>query len=292
MRRWRWVLVAALVVACGESDVGEGPSDPTVELFGEGAISTEAPEFAIAFTPDGDTAFFNRTPLDRSRLDLMVSVRVDGRWADATLFEPTAGFAAIDPFMSDSGRLYFSSDWEGQGLSGSFDLWYVDRTPDGWSSATVLPPPINTDSSDVFNSFTSDGVMAFSSRRDGVRRVYATHRSGEGWSEPELQRFGGTDAASNPAIARDGSFIVVATNPTGGPSDLHVSCATDTGWSDLIVLPEPINSPFGELAPALASDWLYFTSERPGIVGPQPEGVRPPGDIYRTATSYLRTLCD
>ena len=58
--RWWWTLVVALLASCANSDIAEESPSPTIELFGEGAISTEAPEFAIAFTPDGDTAFFNR----------------------------------------------------------------------------------------------------------------------------------------------------------------------------------------------------------------------------------------
>ena len=77
MGRWtldRWSLLMAAAVAGACSDAEEPPASeaiaipPVVELFAEGAVSTEAPEFATAFSLSGDTVWFNRTPPDRSRL--------------------------------------------------------------------------------------------------------------------------------------------------------------------------------------------------------------------------------
>ena len=54
-------------------------------------------------------------------------------------------------------------------------------------------------------------------------------------------------------------------------------------WSEFQNLGPKVNSPlYADFAPGLSKDdkILYFGSERPGIVGEQEEGVRPPGDIY------------
>ena len=292
MRGWP-VAVAALAAGCvGGDEAATEVAAPEVELFGAGTISTEAPEFAIAFSADGDTAYFNRTPADRSRLDLMVSVRVSGNWSEARPFGPTAGIPAIDPFMPASGaELFFSSNLESTESPGSFGLWYVRRTEAGWSAPVALPRPVNSDSSDVFNSISADGLMVFSSRRAGSRRIYATRYDGARWSPPTPIQFGTMTDASNPAISPDGSFIVIAAAVEGRGADLFVSCREEGGWSRPRALSDPINSGFAELAPALTDEWLYFTSERPGIVGPQAEGVRPPGDIYRTPVRPISGSC-
>ena len=292
MRGWRLVLAAVAAGCGGGADVSTEVAGPEVELFGAGTISTEAPEFAIALSPDGDTAYFNRTPTDRSRLDLMVSVRVSGAWSGARPFAPTSEMSAIDPFMPVSGaELFFSSNQESPESPGSFGLWYVRRIADGWSEPIALPRPVNSDSSDVFNSISSDGLMVFSSTRDGPRRIYSTRRDGEGWSPPVPIQFGEVTEASNPAISPDGRFMVIAAPVEGRGADLFVSCLEEGGWTQPQALPDPISSRFAELAPALTDEWLYFTSERPGVVGRRPEGVRPPGDIYRTPVRHIAGLC-
>ena len=53
---------------------------PTPRIFAPGAISTSDPEFAISFAPDSRTAYFNRTPADRSRIFTLMSSFVDGGW--------------------------------------------------------------------------------------------------------------------------------------------------------------------------------------------------------------------
>ena len=49
-----------------------------------------------------------------------------------------------------------------------------------------------------------------------------------------------------------------------------------------------VNSPFADFAPAFSPDgrYLFFTSERPGIVPAQASG-RPPGDIYQIDVAAL-----
>lgn len=297
-----WIAIVTTLAACGaDGDTGSGDaaaeaetSQATVELVGRGTVSSELPEFATTLSPDRDTIFFNRTTVDRSRIELLVSVRSDDAWTPARPFAPTEGIEAIDPFMAADGRrLYFSLLTSRPGASvDSPDLWYVDRVEGGWGEPIALPEPINSDSSDVFNSLASDGTMVFSSRRDAERRVYETRWTGDGWSDPVPIRFGDVTGVSNPAISPDGRFLVVSASlGEAAPPDLYVACRTDAGWGDLRRLPEPVNGPLAEFAPGIAGDFLYFTSERPGVVDATPDAERPPGDIYRTPVAVAAAPC-
>ena len=49
-------------------------------LLAPGVVSTAAPEFATAFSPDDRRVFFNRTTADRSRITLVSAVRVGEGW--------------------------------------------------------------------------------------------------------------------------------------------------------------------------------------------------------------------
>ncbi|MEM7415856.1 MAG: hypothetical protein AAF389_10200 [Gemmatimonadota bacterium] len=297
MGRWTLgrcsLLVPAVVVgACSDADepAGSEPitTPPVVELFAAGAVSTEAPEFATAFSLSSDTVWFNRTPPDRSQLDLFFSVRTPDGWSEGSVFPPLEGVAAIDPFVSfDGERLYFSSSLSGAGtLDGSFNLWWI-ALGEAAPTPTPMPAPINSDSSDVFNSFARDGRMVFSSRRDGVRAVYEV--VGDEARHIPLVEDG--RSASNPAIHPTGEILVFASAAEGDPPDLYVSCRSAQGWGAPVRLEEPINSPFTDFAPGFGPGYLYFTSERPGVSGAVPDGVRPPGDVYRTPVGPIERLC-
>lgn len=298
-------LVAPLLVtACGGAppDAPEGresaetPSSPlSVELVGPGTVSSELPEFAAALSPSGDTLWFNRTSADRSRIELYWAFREGDGWRDAGRFPPTEGWAAWDPFLTPDGRhLWITVDGpRPDGSDGDLDLWRMERTEEGWSEPRFVPPPLNSDSTEVFNSLTRDGLLVFSSYRgDGVRRIWAARPDGEGgWSEPEPLDLGVGPEASNPAVAPDGSFLVLSLREGDAAPDLVVWCRSGEGWIRGAPLPEPINGPWADFAPAVTERHLWFTSERPGVVGEQPDSVRPPGDLYRVDLAPVRAAC-
>jgi hypothetical protein len=60
-------------------------------------------------------------------------------------------------------------------------------------------------------------------------------------------------------------------------------------WSPARNLGPAVNSPFADFAPAFSPDgkYLFFTSERPGIVPTPATGARPPGDIYQIEVAAL-----
>ncbi len=282
--------VAAGVGACG-ADPGDAP---TVELFAPGVVSSPDPEFAVAFSPSGDTVFFNRTPPDRSRLELWTAVRDGDGWAPAEPFGPTVGWGAVDPFVSSDGRTLWVSS--GAPLDsappGDFNLFTLTRTDGAWPAAPrPLPRPVRSDSSEAFNSVTDDGLLVVGSTRGGTRRVWSSRRSGAGWSDPVVLDLGGEDPASNPAIRRDGSLLVFVRRSDAGDPDLWVACRTATGWGAPQRLPEPVNSPWADFAPAFGPDHFYFTSERPGVVGAVADSIRPPGDLWRTPLEVVDGLC-
>lgn len=292
-----WVALLALI-GCDrapdrEARVTNGIGGIEVQVVGPGVVSTDLPEFASAFSPDGNTIYFNRTPADRSSIELFYSVRTERGWSESRRFPATQGITAIDPFFSlDGGRLYFASPRvrENSGHE-SLSIWFVERTQGSWSELTDVGEPINSDSADYFISLALDGTVAFSSTRNGTLGIYLSSRTPSGWSAPELLTLEGAPSASNPLISPDGSLMVVSAAGPNGSSDLLVACRVASGWGRPRRLPDPVNSQFAEFAPAMAGEYLYFTSERPGIVGPQPDSIRPPGDLYRTHSRVLTDLC-
>lgn len=290
------VLACALLLqACGESSEEDPREVPLreqpvvdVEMIGEGVISTEAPEFAAAFTPSGDTLFFTRASRNRDDLGIMFSVRDSAGWSEPAVAPFSGGgHRDVDPFVTpDGSRLYFSSDRPAPVGASDMNTWWVDREAEGWSEARTAGPPLNSPASDVFVSTTRDGTLYFSSRRGGrTQAVYRTRPTEEGWERPEPLAFESLESAGNPLVGPDGDFLVLTSIPPGGSPDLYLSCPEGDGWSEPKRLPKGINTGSAEFAPALhpVDSTLVFTSERPGVVAEPPESGRPPGDLYRAA---------
>jgi Tol biopolymer transport system component len=304
---WSLTLAAALT-ACAERPRAASPkplaplipASETPQVFAPGVISTAAPEFAITFSPDGQTAYFNRASEDRQQLGIYASQRVGGAW-DSPVMAPFASpYRDVDPFMAPGGRrLYFSSTRPlvAGGAAGEFDTWYVERSGAGWSAPVHAGSVLNSAPADVFVSLDREGMLYFSSSRDGTLRIYASRPAGTGWTPPEKVPFEPnlSEGANNPLISRDGQILIyAATRPDGlGGADLYVTCRRGEGWSQGQNLGPEINSPFADFAPALSPDGetFFFTSERPGITPARQDGTRPPGDIYFVSARLVRRRC-
>lgn len=267
----------ALALLAAPADAGEP------EIFEPTMISRRLPEFGLALTPDGKTAFFNRSTADLRMTTILSSTHTDEGWS----FPEPAPFSAVDtsdvdPFVTaDGSRLWFASRREG-GLGG-LDLWYVERTDDGWGEPVNAGAPVNSESDDRHATATREGEVYFSSDRGGALRVYRSTLGEAGWSEPAAVSLGSVEEAGDPLIALDATFLLVTRAAEGDTTDLWISCPDGDGWGEPTRLPEPVNSEYSELAPALhpSEPVLFFTSERPGRIQEIHEGGLRPGDIWR-----------
>jgi Tol biopolymer transport system component len=67
-----------------------------------------------------------------------------------------------------------------------------------------------------------------------------------------------------------------------GEAALFIARRNGESWGPGRNLGAGINSEFNDYAPSISPDgrYLFFTSERPGVVFEIPEGAKDPGDIY------------
>ncbi len=305
----RQMLLAYLVILAGCARSGArvpvpaAPYTPsatlaTPRIFAPGAISTAAPEFGISFAPDSRTAYFNRTSADRSRIVALASRFSDGQWEPAV---PVAFadslYRDLDLFVAPGGaRIFFSSNRPVLGVAPKdLDTWYVDRQGTGWSTPFHVSGPVNSRAQDVFVSITRSGTLYFASDRAGNSDIYRAPPTEGGYSE--VERLPGAintpGSESNPLIGPDESFLIFAADRPGGlgATDLYVSHRRDGVWQAPQNLGAPVNSPYADFAPGLSPDrrYLYFTSERPGIVADTVVGRRP-GDIYQVELGAIAAM--
>ncbi|NER12872.1 hypothetical protein GWK08_05435 [Leptobacterium flavescens] len=296
MKNFIFLMTVFCIISC--KSTADEPME--AQIVGEGSISLDAPEFATSVSSDQKQMYFNRTSPDRSQMQLMYTEFKDGKWTEAEALPfSTEEHRDVDPFLTHDGkRLYFSSTRplkEGEEKK-DFDTWYVEKVNGKWSEPINPGVPMNSDSTEIFVSMAKNRNAYFVSERSGERTIMVSRFKDGDYQQAEkitLRLRGKPIYASNPGIASDESFMIVAVrDPEGnGSPDLFISFNRNGKWSELKNLGPNVNSPFADFAPGLSKDdkTLYFTSERPGVVPPQKEGVRPPGDIYKV---NLKTLLD
>jgi Tol biopolymer transport system component len=268
-------------------------------LYGVETLSTEAPEFMLTMNYDETVAYFNRTDSNRANIYLMRSEKINGAWSPAkriTLFEFDQRI--VDPFLSyDENYLFFSTNafHDPNDQRDIYNVWYV-KISDGKYSDPIFADGLNDkDHDDIYTSLTQSNMVAFSSSRrgDGKRDLYLSQFDGEKFSKPERVFIPGiqNQRPGNPGISADGNIIVFAARlkDNYGNSDLYFSKNTAKGWTPAKNLGPRVNSDNTEFTPIFSKDgkWLYFTSEKAGVVKDISGFDRSPGDFYRISTDGL-----
>lgn len=254
----------------------------SAELFAPGVISDAKRQWRITFTADGRTAYFAESdgffPATRQAW-IYVTHLVDGTWTEPEIAPFSGEYSDIDPFITpDGSRLYFSSIRPVDGvLRGDIDIWYVERTSDGWSAPVRLGPEVNSPADELYPSASAHGDLFFGVGPVGPTAasdwdIYTAERVGRGfaarvpvaavntdlpfsWSDPT------GDWEFNPEVSLDGRTLVFTSMRPGGYGygDLYVSHYRQGAWSAPQNLGPAVNTRFDEFHPTLTRDGdLYF----------------------------------
>jgi len=288
------LLVAAAILlgtCCGPGETGDADSSPfgalsgpylgqrspgmTPEIFARGAVSTGLQELNAVFFPGGKELCYS---VDRGamRFVLLFTREENGRWTEPEVAPFTRRYTGVDAWVTkDGNRLYFCSDRPKPGAEecADWDIWYVDRTPEGWSAPGNLGPPVNSEADEFYPSVSDDSTLYFQSSREGGlggRELYSSRWAGGRYLEPENLGPGvnSPDFEGDPCIAGDRSFLIFSAanrEDTIGMGDLYICFRTDGGgWSQAIHMGPEINSRAHENCPIFSPDgrFFFFTSRR------------------------------
>jgi hypothetical protein len=229
--------VASLVLL---ASLSTAPATP--RLFAPEVVSSAHEEFGAAFTPDGNTVYFNRADPTRYTFQLiMVSHFRGGRWTKPEVAPFSGRWRDIDPALSPDGqRLFFASNRpveEGGPVRKDFDVWVVAREGHGWGTPRHVPE-VSTEASETNTSVTADGALYVTRTPEGGKRALHRHAWKDGRFGPgeKLPAPINTEhGAGNHYISPDERYLLFSSEARPGSLgryDLWVSFRRKDGWSE------------------------------------------------------------
>lgn len=238
-------------------------------------INTPMNERDFALTPDGKEIYFTiSTPKSTFQTIVFCQKQKNGAWSTPQVASFAGRYSDLEPaFSADGNTIYFSSN---RPLNGKevkdFDLWRVNRTPNGWGIPENLGNTINTQADEFYPSITNSGNLYFTAQyKGGVGRedIYMAPFVNGTYQKPvaldtainsKLYEF-------NAFVAPDESFILFTSygrKDDRGGGDLYLSIKDSLNhWKPAVNLKE-INSAQLDYSPFVSPDSkvLFFTSER------------------------------
>jgi Tol biopolymer transport system component len=251
--------------------VGAQTQNNQAQLF---ALSTGYDEGSIAFSPDGQTAYFRKGIAWTNLSFIVFSKLSNGRWTEPEMAPFSGRYRDSEPFIAPDGqRLFFSSSRVSTDRTArsNFDIWAVEKSASGWSEPVNLGSPVNSAAQETSPSVTADGALYFDSSRPGGRGgldIYFAKLIDGKYTEPENLGEAINSAAfdANACFDARGERLFFASNRVGGAGswDLYVSVRRNGRWEAARNLGGAVNTQAEERWPALSPDgrYLFFTSNR------------------------------
>ena len=313
------VLLACMTTSCSQStDVaeakdfqalsgpyfGQKPPGAEPQLFMPGLVSTNDRDGCVSFLDNGKLCVFGN-----DETGMQYTFEKDGRWTTPQ-HAPWAYKRGVQDNTSggDGRRIFIQS----RGLTSpddeekDYNIWVVEWDGAGWPEPQPLPPIVNTDKMEFYPTSSSDGsVFFFTSEYDDSRRsdiyecgfVNGEYKEAERLPYPLNTDFGELD----PAVAPDGSYIIISSNRPGGygATDHYIAFRREDGtWSHAFNLGDKFNSPNGEYRACITPDgkFFFFVSDRKTDI---PKGKKVAttlinmyndGDVYWADTTFFEDL--
>jgi hypothetical protein len=262
--------------------LGLKPPTDTPVVFAPDIVSTvNAEHSSIQFSQDGHLAVW--CTIDANVKKIMQMIRVNNRWTTPValdLFHDSLMIGNDAPCLTRNGKIiYFNSeretvknpsDIESEWIKNSNDdLWFVEKTPNGWSQPIRLDNIINKGISELQISVANSGNIYFVSHLPGALNecgIFTSQQKDNSYTKPQALPLPIDKSFQNwtPFIAPDESYLIYskcASNSDYG--DLYISYYNRelNKWSHPQNIGEPINTWAQERFPYVSPDgkYLFFT---------------------------------
>ncbi|MBN2134575.1 MAG: PD40 domain-containing protein, partial [Acidobacteria bacterium] len=172
------------------------PKD-TPEYFAPGIITTRHHQHsAPAFSPDGKEVYWSvfLAPLQARAPQVILYSKIEkGVWSKPQVAPFSGQYSDGSPcFTYDGNRIYFASDRplkENGESRNDLNIWYVNKTEQGWSIPESIGSVINTDEHESRPTVTSDGSLYYVGHNEAYKNgncIFRARLQNGIFQEPEL----------------------------------------------------------------------------------------------------------
>ena len=231
------------------------PGKTPVEFAGNELRTPFGPHGRMVFSPDGRELLWCHH--DMPIQAVWYARQVNGVWQRpmiAPFTNPALDYADGHPsFSADGNRIYYHSERPtrpGEPRKEKSDIWFVERTGDGWSEPTNLGPLVNTDENEYGATIAPSGNLYFVGEgyadSYGAGDIYVSELINGAYAKP---RNLGPSLNSeyyelSPTVSADESYMVFASerpylNQRG--LQLFVSFQHDGEWTKPVSLGRTVN---------------------------------------------------
>lgn len=276
---------------CGEEDeftalkgpyLGQKLPGDTPEFFAPGIVTTRYHEHSPpAFSPDGGEVYwsvFLSPPRSRAPQVILYSEIENGKWTKPEVAPFSGQYSDENPcFSIDGSKLFFGSrrPKNGKGRPKDWDIWYMERTSNGWSQPKNMGTPVNSEKVERQPVLTEEGTLYFISKHEDYGNDDCIFRSrfiNGSYENPELLgepvNIKGKYSWC-PFIAPDESYLLFVSNREEiRNQDIYISFRkSNNSWTEPKNLGAPICSDDNDRFPKVSPDGkvLFFASRRTSI---------------------------
>ena len=256
-------LVASVILASSTQ------SPNRASILGEGIIST-GNNLSQAISPEGDEIYFARMSEDRV-WDIFYSKWENDSWSEPEIASFSSPYTDADPyFTADGQKLFFLSSrpvLEGEEPRQMPDIWYVEKTDQGWSDPVNLEEINTVEFGETFMSLTNNGDIVFASNRgtDKEHSIFIAKFNSTGYDTPKpFPANVKVEGFANPLIARDGSYLIFESDlyEGYGGDDLYITFKEGESWTEPVNLGLEVNTEFVEGGPFVTDDGRHLIFAR------------------------------
>lgn len=249
--------------------LGQERPDDTPKRFALGIVSGHgfsSEHSPAVFSPDGKELYWT----EKFKGPILYMKQKNGIWTAPRKASFCSEFGDGEPIFSpDGSKLYFLSlrPLEPNGATDKENMWYTERTGDGWSEPRPVSPLINDYSLHWLFSVSSSGTIYFSSVRDGgfgANDIYSSKLINGKYTEPQnLGEVINTKGIEHtPYVAPDESYLIYVST-MGSPSMRNLKFlisyrSKDGTWREPIEFNPKVSSVGGALCPAVTPDGKYM----------------------------------
>jgi hypothetical protein len=222
---------------------------------------------SITFSPDGKEIYWNMRGLNMKGKIWMTKL-LNERWTEPKIVSFCRDELSMDdnPFITPDGqKMFFTSTRSGSVSEKKENIWFVERTPAGWSDPKPVSPEVNAMQLHWAISVSNSGTLYFGGRRQdsyGGADIYYSKLVNGVYSKPVNigAEINSKDTDHCPYIAADESYIIFSRFGRG--RELYISFKDKSGkW----LKPVKFTKYSGVICPLISPDGKYFFFNSDGI---------------------------